>query len=472
MRAGACLLALCTVLLVVPFGVRADTTLPSGGPQEVLQDFDPMLPAFVGALLHLASGPGPLRSVTADSRSVALRFAGTALTIPEGGAGTATVLSLGDYLIAGRVRLPLLRGNSVTYGMLAAAPALGATTDIPLLDDDGSFTPLPKGFPAVERADAATYHVPRPFAAFVTESNGNVQQPEDVTLAGDPLREPVWIQTLDGPRLVQPFTRRVLLWDPGKNNVTATDAGDAAAAAGIVSDGGKMGELLAAILVRLADAPRGVGVALQVGTPQGTLVASWDGARRYSAASVIKLAIMAAYEDAIAHGDLLRDPDTDTLEEDMIVYSDNDSANSLIDLLGHPRINAVMRRLGMTDSIIGSHIEESTDDDDTDDNYLVPRECLLLMGALVRGDIGDVTRIRDLLSRSQAPGSVRDALAPSVPLYEKRGWYDGVENDVLLIAFPDGTWLTLAIFQSEVDDIDAAYTLFDDLTLLALAALG
>jgi beta-lactamase class A len=472
MRAAACLVALCVALLVIPSGGRADTVLRANGPQADVPDFDAALPGFVGALLHLAIGPGPLRSVTADSRAVTLRFVATALTVPEGGAGAAMVVPLGERLVAGRVQLPVLRGSGVTYAMLAAASAPGTTADIPLLADDGAITPLPKGFPGIERADAAGYRVPRVFAAFVSDRNGSVRQPEDVALAGEPLREPVWVQTLDGPRLVQPFTRRVLVWDPETNSIGAAAVGEAAAAVGMVSDGGTMGALLAAVMTRLADAPPGVGVALQVGTPRGSLVASWDGAHRYSAASVIKLAIMAAYEDAIARGDLPRDPDTDTLEEDMIVYSDNDSANSLIDLLGHPRINAVMQRLGMTDSIIGSHIEESTDDDDTDDNYLVPRESLLLMDALVRGDIGDVARIRDLLSRSQAPGSVRDAIAPSVPLYEKRGWYDGVENDVLLVAFPNGTWLTLAIFQSEVDDIDAAYTLFDDLTVIALAAVG
>lgn len=470
MRAGACLLALCAALLLAPLA-RADMP-PHAALQQDVRDFDPALLAFVAALLHLPHGPGPLRSITADTHAVTLQFAATAITLPEESPDRATVLPLGERLLVDRARVPLLRGSGVTYGMLAASPTVGTTTEISLLGDDGSLGALPHGFPGVDRADEAAYRVPRPFAAFVSDGDSSVRHPEDVALAGQPLREPVWMQTQDGPRLVQPFTRRVLIWDPAADAVGAADAGDAAVAAGILPDGGRAGGLLAALMVRLAGAPAGVGVALEVGTPQGRLVASWDGVRRYSAASVIKLAIMAAYEDAVVRGDLPRDPDTDTLEEDMIVYSDNDAANALIDLLGHPRINAVMRRLGMTDSVIGSHIEETTDDDDTDDNYLVPREVLLLMDALVRGDIGDVARVRDLLSRSQAPGSVRDAVALDAPIYEKRGWYDGVENDALLISLPNGATLTLAIFQSEVDDTDAAYALFADLTLIAVTALA
>jgi hypothetical protein len=471
LRVGVCLLAVCVTLLVDPSLSRADMTPGSSGSQQDAPDFDPALSAFVAALLHLPNGVGPLRSVTVHAHAVTLQFAATVLMLPEGMPDATLALPIGERLITNQARVPLLRGSVVTWAMLAAAPAIGTTADIPLLRDDGSLAVRPSGFPDVERADVAGYRVPQAFAAFVTDGDGSIHRPEDAAIAGRPLREPIWMQTANGLRLVQAFSRRALIWDPATNAVGTTDAGDAAVAAGIIPDGGRMGTVLAGMMVRLAEAPAGVGVALQVGTPQGAFVASWDGARRYSAASVIKLAIMAAYEDAISRGDLSRDPDTDSLEEDMIVYSDNDAANALIDLLGHPRINAVMHQLGMTGSIIGSHIEETTEDDTTDDNYLVPRECLLLMDALVRGDIGDVARIRDLLSRSQAPGSVRDAVTLDVALYEKRGWYDGVENDALLIAFPNGTWLTLAIFQSDVNDIDTAWALFDDLTVIAMTAL-
>jgi beta-lactamase class A len=471
MRTSICLLGMCAVLLVAPFGLHAGAVMPDQATHEI-GDFDPVLLAFVAALLHVPNGPGMLHDITADDRAVTLRFAGAALTVPEGRPTAAMVQPLGERLLADRVRAPILPGSRVTYAMLDAAPRIGTTGSALLLQENGTLAAAPAALPLIDRVEAAGYRVPPPFAAFVTAATGSLARPEDVALAGQPLRDPVWIETAGAPRLVEPFTRRLLAWDPETDRVSAANVGDQADAAGIIPDGGPTGKLLAAITVRLVDAPVGVGVALQVGTPRGTVTASWDGAQRYSAASVIKLAIMAAYEDAIVHGEMERDPDMDGLEEDMIVYSDNDAANALIDLLGHPRINAVMQRLGMKDSIIGSHIEETADDDTTDDNYLVPREALLLMDALVRGDMGDVARIRDLLLRSQAPASIRDVAAFGIPIYEKRGWYDGVENDLFLIALPNGTTLTMAIFQSEVDDIDAAYALLADLALIAVTGLA
>ena len=229
--------------------------------------------------------------------------------------------------------------------------------------------------------------------------------------------------------------------------------------------------LLAVVTQRLAMVSEPVGVAVRISTPRGASTLAWDGEARYSAASVIKLAIMAAYEEGIARREWTRDADNDALEEAMIVYSDNDAANELIDLLGYARINATMRRLGMTASTIGAHLEMADEGDDAEDNYLVPRESLLLMEALVRGAVGDGERVRDLLGRSLAPWSVRESLPIGVPVYEKRGWYDGVENDVLMIALPDGASLTLAVFQPAVTDVEDAWALIADLTLISLTAL-
>src|SRR5437763_3645652 len=96
MCAGACLLALCTALLIAPL-VRAETAAHSTARQDV-RDFDPAMLAFVAVLLHLPNGPGPLQSIVADARSVTLRFATAALVLPEGLPDAATVMPLGERL--------------------------------------------------------------------------------------------------------------------------------------------------------------------------------------------------------------------------------------------------------------------------------------------------------------------------------------------------------------------------------------
>ena len=440
-------------------------------------DLDPALFPLLDALLHLHDAPslGMLRSITTDGSGVMLHFASLVVLLPTGKADDATVPPFVASLLDRQSDAPLLPDSGVTYGLLATAdPHTGAAN----MTDAGS-SRTAGALPAMPEARLIDgYHVPLPFASLVAfgpparptthEPDAIARQATDLARAGMPLREPVWIAATGGYRLVQPFTRRVLVWDPVTNTVSATNVGDAAMIARLVPDGGAGGALLADLVLRLTQVEDGIGVAIDYTTPRGTLSVSLHGAERYPAASVMKLAILAAVEDGIARGVLQRDADTDDLEEQMIVASDNDAANALIDLVGRAQINTVMQRLGMTQSYIGSHFDEAYGDDD-DDNYLTPRESLVLMDALLGGEVGDPARIRDLLGRSEAPGSVRDAVpATGATLYEKRGWYDGVENDVVRLDLGHGGTVTIAIFEPDVSDIDVAWSLFADLAHLAI----
>ncbi len=468
--------------LAVPTRAQAD---PAPGFIDA-GDLDPALFPFLDAVLHVhdAPGPGALRSVTTDTSGMTLHFAGSVFFLSAGQPDAAAALPLAVSLLERQIAVPLLPDSDITYRLLAtAAPQASRDGPPALLDAGGSLSSLPPGALSSARAMPEArmidgYHVPLPFAPLVAsdppappashEPDAIARQVTDLARAGMPLREPVWIAATGGYRLVQPFTRRVLVWDPAADAVSATDAGDAATAAQLVPDGGTGGALLADLVLRLMRVEDGIGVAITYTTPRGTLAVSLHGAERYPAASVMKLAILAAVEDGVARGSLQRDPDVNDLEEQMIVDSDNDAANQLIDLVGRAQINTVMQRLGMTQSSIGSHFDVAYGDDD-DDNYLTPRESLRLMDALLAGEVGDPARVRDLLGRSQAPGSVRDALPDTgAPLYEKRGWYDGVENDVVRLDLGHGATVTIAIFEPDVANIDAAWALFADLAHLAV----
>lgn len=454
-------------------------------------DLDPALFRLLGAVLsvHDMPKPGPLRDITTDGRGMTLHFASLVLLVPEGQPDDTTAPPLVPALLDRQTAVTLMPTTGVTYGMLATvAPRTASAGTAPmLLDARGALSPLPAGAvsPAVatpEMQAIAGIDVPQPFVPMVAPDrpparlashapDAVARQATDLSRAGMPLREPVWIAAGAGYRLVQPFTRRVLVWDPLTNAVSATDTGDVATVARLVPDGGAGGALLADLMLRLMHVEDGIGVAIAYTMPRGTLTVSLRGTMQYPAASVMKLAILAACEDGIARGDLQRDEDVDALEEAMIVYSDNDAANDLIDFVGRAQINTVMRRIGMTDSSIGSHFDTAYGDDDGD-NFLTPRDALRLMDALLAGEIGDAARIRGLLGRSEAPGSVRDAIVDanlSGPLYEKRGWYDGVENDVVRLDLGHGTTVTIAIFEPDVADIDAAWTLFADLAHLAVS---
>jgi len=477
--------------LIAPLSVHAET-FPAIGIADA-GDLDPAVFPLLDALLHVRDVPGlgPLRSATTDGHGIMLHFAGLAVLLPEGRPDNASVPPLVAALLDRRAVEPLMSGTTITYGMLTAvAPHTIAGSAIPaFLTTGGSLSSLPLdalplALAAPETRITGGFHVPLPFINMIATDapirpashapDAIARQASDLARAGAPLREPVWVRVVNGYRLVQPFTRRVLIWDPVSGMVSATDAADAAQIARLIPDGGRAGALFANLLLRLISVEDTVGVAVAYTTPGGTLTISLRGAAPYPAASVMKLAILAACEDGIARGELQRDADVDALEEEMIVYSDNDAANQLIDFVGRARINAVMQRIGMTQSYFGSHFDTPYGDDDGD-NSLVPRESLLLMGALLRGDVGDAARIRDLLGRSEAPGSVRDAFTTAnlnVTIYEKRGWYDAVENDVVHLDFDHTTALTIAIFAPDVADSESAWALFTDLAQLGIEERG
>jgi len=74
--------------------------------------------------------------------------------------------------------------------------------------------------------------------------------------------------------------------------------------------------------------------------------------RVYPTVSVMKLAILAMYEDATAHG-FAPTPQTDALADAMIVSSSNGATNQLIDVLTSGRVNATITRLGLTQTHLG-----------------------------------------------------------------------------------------------------------------------
>ena len=491
MRRGwrAILLITVVALFFTPLSIHAESA-----PASVVADagdLDPAIFPLLDALLRVRGMPdlGPFRSVTTDGHGMMLHFASVAIFLPEGQPDATSTLPLVATLLDHQVSASLMPGSTITYGMLATtAPHTGSGSAIPaFLTADGALSSLPvdavpSALVAPEMRMIAGFHVPFPFvdlvgpdapshpASHTPDAIG--QQATDLSRAGAPLRESVWIQVAAGYRLVQPFMRRMLVWDPATGVVSATDAADSAQTMRLVPDGGAGGTLLANLLLRLMSVEDSVGIAVEYTTPRETLTMSLRGEALYPAASVMKLAILAACEDGIARGELSRDADVDALEEAMIVNSDNDAANELIDFAGRARINALMRRIGMAQSYLGSHFDIAYADDDND-NMLVPRESLLLMDALLRGEVGDVARIRDLLGRSEALGSVRADLAAAnldVPLYEKRGWYDGVENDVTRIDLGQGTTFTFAIFEPDVADSESAWALFADLAQLGIEA--
>jgi len=470
-RATAILLVALVALLLPPITV-AVSAAPTPAPATFdLGDFDPALPTFVSALIPPTGRPGPglLRSIIAEQKGLTLRYRDLAVYLPEGKIARAVVPPLVGQMLSRRASERLIPESDATYAMLA--DALGEA----LAHGPASRVIEPNGVIAELAASEVPITPPNLFKP-ITEAQplpgnwgGAGRQAFDLLRVGPPLGDPVWVRAPSGLTLVQPFTYCVLVWNPRSGDLRTTDLGDAAERDKLIRDT-PLGPTLASMTTLLATTSRNTSVAVAFTTARGVSTVSWGGMRVDPTASVMKLAILATYEDAVGHG-FTPTPQTDALADAMIVSSSNGAANQLIDVLTPGRVNATLARLGLNQTHLGQHFEASGWGD-TRDNVSVARDCVRLMNALATGEIGgNQAQVQGLLSRSQAPGSVRGTVRNAGATYEKRGWYTGVENEVVRVQFAPDRAITLAAMQPDVRDIGGTHALFADLTAQAVAAL-
>ena len=436
-----------------------------------LGDFDPALSGFVAMLTQPTGrpGPGPLHSVIAEQKGVTLRFRDLAVYLPSGKLTRAVVPPLVSAMLFRRAAVRLVPESNATYAYLADALHV-ATQNGPaqrVIETDGTITALaPRAVPVMP------FNVFKPITEappLPANARGSGRQAFDLLRVGPPLSDPVWVRASGGLLLVQAFTYRVLVWNPRSGDLRTTDLGDAAEQDKLIHDT-PLGPTLATMTTLLATTSRNTSAALAFTTARGVTTISWGGTRVYPTASVMKLAILATYEDAIAHG-LSPTPQTDALSEAMIVASANGAGNQLIDILTPRRINATIAALGLTQTHLGQHFEASGWGDSAD-NTSTARDCVRLMNALATGEVGgNYGQVHDLLTRSQAPGSVRARVINAGAIYEKRGWYGGVENEVVRVQLTPDRAVTLAVMQPDVRDINGTRALIADLTAQAATAL-
>jgi len=469
-RVGAILFLMLVAVMLPPLAAVVSAAPPASATFD-LGDFDPALPTFVSALIPPTGrpGPGPLRSIIAEQKGLTLRYRDLAVYLPDGKIVRAVVPPLVGQMLSRRASIRLIPESDATYAMLAdalrEAQQHGPASRV--IAADGAIAEL--------AASEAPIMPPNLFKP-ITEAqplpgnrSGAGRQAFDLLRVGPPLGDPVWVRASDGLILVQPFTYRVLVWNPRSGDLRTTDLGDAAEGDKLIRDT-PLGPTLASMTTLLATTSRNTSVAVAFTTARGISTVSWGGVRVYPTASVMKLAVLATYEDAMAHG-FAPTPQTDALADAMIVSSSNNAANQLIDVLTPGRVNATITRLGLGQTHLGQHFE-APGWGDAQDNVSVARDCVRLMNALATGEIGgNQAQVQDLLSRSQAPGSVREKVRDSGATFEKRGWYTGVENEVVRVQFAPDRAVTLAAMQPDVRDIRGTHALFADLTAQVVAAL-
>jgi beta-lactamase class A len=141
----------------------------------------------------------------------------------------------------------------------------------------------------------------------------------------------------------------------------------------------------------------------------------------------------------------------------MIVSSDNDAANRLMELLSTKSVNANLQSLGLigTKLVNPFGLARATGNPA---NVTTPADMSRLMELLATEQLVSTEasrEMRGLLLQSNDGSKLRRGLPPEARLAHKSGYFDGVANDVGIVTHPQGSYI-LSVFTEGIDDDETA----------------
>ncbi|MBI3579614.1 MAG: serine hydrolase, partial [Ignavibacteriales bacterium] len=157
----------------------------------------------------------------------------------------------------------------------------------------------------------------------------------------------------------------------------------------------------------------------------------------------------------------------------MIVLSDNTATNVLIDLVGMENVNKSLRALGATKTKLQRIMMDVKAAAEGRENIGTPKEVMMVLEKLYRGEIVSKTACDDMLSilRKEKSGAIRSGLPATVELANKEGEVEGIRCDVGIVYLPDSPYIICAMTKLLAKDEDgpkiiseisrAAYSYFE-----------
>jgi beta-lactamase class A/LysM repeat protein len=143
--------------------------------------------------------------------------------------------------------------------------------------------------------------------------------------------------------------------------------------------------------------------------------------------------------------------------ERMIVVSDNEAANQLMELVGVRGVNGTMAMLGLAATRLANQFGAARLSNGLI-NQTTPSDMLRWMELLAADEMVSPTasrEIRTLLFKAGDASKLRRGLPPEARLAHKSGWFDGVANDVGLV-YHDQSAYALAVFTVGIADPESA----------------
>ena len=197
-----------------------------------------------------------------------------------------------------------------------------------------------------------------------------------------------------------------------------------------------------------------------------------DGARaslgqgRLTAASLIKLYIMGAvyssYDNiAAANGQ----EQVDKLLNAMITVSDNDSANTLVGMLGNgdnaagqEAVNTYCKNNGYTDTSMGRMLLEKAS---ANENYTSARDCSVFLKNIYENKLEHSEDMLNLLKQQTRTEKIPKGIPSGVKTANKTGELDHVENDAAIVFDVENPYIICVMADNLSDTTEARQRIVD-----------
>jgi N-acetylmuramoyl-L-alanine amidase len=174
----------------------------------------------------------------------------------------------------------------------------------------------------------------------------------------------------------------------------------------------------------------------------------------FHSASVNKVPIMVEAFRQAASGKLIRGPSLNTDLERMVVLSDNEAANRLLDMLGEGNVNSTMAGLGLGSTTLTNYFSIGWGPIDPGFNQTSPADMARLFTLLATDQAVNASssqEMRSLLLRAQDSSKLLRGLPPGTRVAHKSGWYNGVANDVGIVYAPRSTYVAAVFSEGSPD---------------------
>lgn len=136
----------------------------------------------------------------------------------------------------------------------------------------------------------------------------------------------------------------------------------------------------------------------------------------------------------------------------MIIVSDNQATNILIDLLGMDAINRRAEAMGLKQTVLGRKMMDSEAKKQGRDNFISANDMAAILQAIYHGTLIDAEASKvmlEILLRQQQNGRLQLYLPEELPMAHKCGDLDFLENDGGIIYAPEHPYI-LVVLTSEM----------------------